>query len=93
MVCGRMSDYRKVEFTEHAKLKLRILRKHGFMIEENKVVETIIQPDKIILGRMGRLIAQKRLDKEHVLRVIYETEDDKLKVITLYPARRERYED
>ena len=43
-------------------------------------------------GYKDRLIAQKKIDDEHVIRVVHEKEREKILVITLYPARRSRYE-
>ena len=42
-------------------------------------------------GHSGRKIAQKRLNS-YVLRVIFEERDKEVVVITVYRARRERYE-
>jgi hypothetical protein len=39
-----------------------------------------------------RMIAQRRINERHVLRVIYRQEGEDLVVITFYPGRRERYE-
>ena len=52
-----MTSSGRVELTEHAKLKLRVLRRHGFVIREKDVVEAVIQSDRVVSGRMGRLIA------------------------------------
>ena len=43
-------------------------------------------------GYKGRMVAQKRLDERHVLRVVYEDKPEHILIITLYPGRRERYE-
>jgi len=39
------------------------------------------------------MIAQKVIDDEHVLRVVYEIEGDEIVIVTFYPGRRKRYED
>lgn len=83
----------KVVFTDHAKKKFRILKEHGFPVAKKIVVKTVKQPDSISKGRKGRLIAQKRLDVKHLLRVIYIKKEKKRIIITFYPARRDRYED
>jgi len=49
-------------------------------------------PDKIEEGYKTRLVAQRRIDDSHVVRVVYETGAGKLYVATVYPARRLRYE-
>jgi hypothetical protein len=54
--------------------------------------ETIKNPDSTDKGYMLRKIAQKVVDENHVLRVVYQESDSEIKIITLYPARRKRYE-
>ena len=44
------------------------------------------------LSETERLIAQKVIDKAHLIRVIYIREGDEIKVITFYPTKRQRYE-
>lgn len=83
---------KKVNFTNHARLKIDLLKKHGVEIEEDFVRKTVIKPDNIEEGYKGRLITQKELDEDHVLRVVYEEEADKIIIITLYPGRKKRYE-
>ena len=50
-------------------------------------------PDSVKEGRNNRMIAQRAVDKEHLLRVIYEKRRDDFVIVTFYLARRERYED
>jgi len=38
------------------------------------------------------LIAQRKLDKDHILRVIYEKNNDDILIITVYPGRSNRYD-
>ena len=83
----------KIVLTPHAVLKLGILKEHGFALSAEKVLDTVENPEKVAAGRKGRKIAQKVLDDTHVLRVVYEEKDDHIEVVTLYPARRNRYED
>lgn len=49
-----------------------------------------MNPDETIKGYKGCLIAHKLLN-EHVLRVVYMKIKEGLKVITVYPAKKERY--
>jgi hypothetical protein len=81
-----------VKFSDHAILKLKILQEHGVPIDLDLVKLTVCHPDNREPGYGGRKIAQRRLDAEHMLRVVYEEQGDDLVVITFYPARRERYE-
>ena len=48
-------------------------------------------PQRIAEGYKGRKIAQKELDLDHVLRVIYEEHANEIVIVTFYPGRKERY--
>jgi Txe/YoeB family toxin of Txe-Axe toxin-antitoxin module len=61
-------------------------------VRKEDVIKTVKEPEKVEKGRKGRMIAQRTIDVEHVLRVVYEKKDNEIVVITFYPARRERYE-
>lgn len=61
-------------------------------LSPEKIDEIIRFPDKIDKGYKDRLIAQKLMDDEHVLRVVYEEQADRILAITVYPGRRSRYE-
>ena len=63
----------------------------AYNVEERLVEEALRNPDREAAGYAGRFIAQKRLDG-YVLRVIYEKQGNAKVVITVYKARRERYE-
>ncbi|MCZ7358219.1 MAG: hypothetical protein O8C66_13835 [Candidatus Methanoperedens sp.] len=82
----------KIIFTDHAKVKFKILKQHGFEINEKQVKNIIENPDTKTKGRKDRLIVQGLVDDIHVIRVICEIESNNIKVITFYPTRRERYE-
>jgi hypothetical protein len=79
-----------INLSPHAKEKLKRLVQIG--VTEDKIVKTIRNPENLILGYFGRKIAQSRLTDELLLRVIYEETDNNILVITLYPAKRQRYE-
>ena len=49
-------------------------------------------PDLIDKSRLPLLIAQWKIDKTYVLRVVYKQEFGAIKVITFYPGRRKQYE-
>ena len=78
-------------FTKHARDKFRILRKHKFIVSEEKVLETLNRPDLIDYSRLPLFIAQKKFDRSHVLRVVYKKEQGNMKVITFYPGRLKNY--
>ncbi|MBN2374711.1 DUF4258 domain-containing protein [bacterium] len=83
---------KKIEFSKHAEMKIEMLKNHGILITMETVKDVVTSPDKINRGYKDRLIAQKGLDKEHVLRVVYEERPDSILIINMYPGRRERYE-
>ena len=72
--------------------KLQLLRERGFIITKDQVFDCLGKPDRISLGQKGRKIAQKQYDDTHVIRVVFAELDDIQRVITVYPARRDRYE-
>jgi len=83
---------RRVEFTDHAKRKFEILKRLGFSVSMRQVVGVVESPERVDVGWKGRFIASARLNREHVLRVVYEKVGDRKVVVTFYPARRERFE-
>ena len=83
---------KNIKHSDHLLLKLEILRSHGIDLSPEKIDEIIRFLDKIDRGYKDRLIAQKLMDDEHVLRVVYEEQADRILAITVYPGRRSRYE-
>jgi len=84
---------KNIIFSGHALLKMQILREHGFRVDEEFIRNVVKDPDKIEKGhKAARLVAQKGIDKDHVIRVVYEERTDHLLIITMYPGRRKRYE-
>jgi len=76
----------KIRITKHAKRRMKI-----YGISKREVVQALQEPNVLLDGHSGRKIAQKRLNS-YVLRVIFEERDKEVVVITVYRARRERYE-
>jgi hypothetical protein len=84
---------KKIKFSQHSLDKIRILKKHGIIVNKEVIKEIILKPQQLEKGYKGRLVAQGNFDKDRVLRIIYEElTKDKIIVITLYPGRKERYE-
>jgi len=83
---------REIKHSDHLLLKIEILKAHSIDLSVEKINDIIRFPDKIDKGYKDRLIAQKRMDDEHVLRVVYEEQADKIIAITVYSGRRSRYE-
>ena len=83
---------KEIRFSNHAQLKMEVLANHGVMIASSFVIETIRSPDKLEARDENKLIAQKRLDTNSVLRVVYREFSALIVIITIYPSRRSRYE-
>ena len=81
-----------IEFSKHALLKISVLEAHGIKISKEMIEDVVLFPDKTEKGYKDRLIAQKRYNDEHVLRVVYEKHPERIFIITVYPGRRSRYE-
>lgn len=81
-----------IEFSPHSLLKIEILKSHGLNITKEMAEDFIRNPDIIVEGYKGRLVAQRGIDDSHVVRVVYETRPEGLYVVTVYPGRRSRYE-
>ena len=81
-----------ITFTRHAEFKLLLLGKHGFRLSKRDVQEVLREPIRIRQGYAGRKIAEQPITNEHLLRVVFEESASEIKVITMYPARRNRYE-
>lgn len=63
-----------IHFTDHALMKIELLKTHGVIVSREIIEDTLRNPDIIDRGYKNRLIAQKRITQRHVLRVVYERE-------------------
>ena len=81
----------QIFYTKHAKEKFDILGKQSFLITKQQVENTIKNYEYLEKEKFPVLIAQKSLDKEYVLRVVFKEEFRVLKIITFYPARKQKY--
>lgn len=84
---------RAVVFTSHARKKIALLREYDFRLTAKEVEEIVLNPTHVRPGYEGRKIAEGNISERHLLRVVYEELPHELRVITLYPAKRGRYED
>ncbi|KXA88779.1 hypothetical protein AKJ66_02755 [candidate division MSBL1 archaeon SCGC-AAA259E22] len=75
-----------LRITNHAKMRMK---KYG--ISESSLRKGMENPDSVVDGHSGRRIAQRKFNN-HVLRIIFEKRKDKNVIVTVYKARRERYE-
>lgn len=82
---------KKIEFSQHALLKIEILESHGVTISTDLISETVRSPSLVEASGQGKFICQKRLNGI-VLRVVYQEYSDRILVITAYPGKRSRYE-
>jgi len=80
-----------VYFTKHAEQKFADLAELGFVVTREQVIETIHNPDSIDRA-IDPPIAQKVISKQHLLRVVFVEEDDKIVVVTFYPGAKKRYD-
>lgn len=83
----------KIIFSKHIiQDKIPLLAKRGFKINLKKIKDVINHPQHIDLeSDAPKIIVSKSYDAKHILRVVYKTEDDIIKVITIYPAEKGRY--
>lgn len=80
-------------FTKHAKDKFRILKTHKFPIPKSRVLKTVKKPEFLDFSRLPLIIAQSKIDKSHVLRVVYKKEGWNMVIVTFYPGRIKQYEE
>jgi hypothetical protein len=82
---------KEIRWSDHAKFKLKIFEQRKLEISSEKVIETLRSPDATFIEG-EKAIAQANLDERLVLRVIYREFNAFIVIITLYPAKRSRYE-
>ncbi|MBI4677445.1 MAG: hypothetical protein HY748_07670 [Elusimicrobia bacterium] len=82
----------KILWTKHARYKTEVLREHGFPIRETLVEEALKGRPRAEMRPSGEKIARMELDADHVLRIVFSESAEGRKIITIYPARRRRYE-
>ncbi len=84
---------KEIRFSDHAQLKIEVLASHEVTIDLDLVIETVRSPDRLETKEEGKLIAQKRLGENLLLRVVYREFNAFILIVTLYPGRRARYEE
>ena len=87
-----MTSGKPLRFSDHARAKIEILRRHGLALNEEQVTAVVGNPDAVFDSFSGRKVAQGPLDERRVLRVVYEVRVDRILVVTFYPGERKRYE-
>ena len=83
---------KEIRLSDHAKQKIEILANHEIALNLNLIIETVRSPDVLETGEDNKLIAQKCLNENLVLRVVCREFTAFILIITLYPGKRSRYE-
>lgn len=83
---------KKVGLSEHARYKIALLAALGVPVDEETVLKTATAPENVKAGYGGTSVAEAPLDEKRVLRVVFVEDADAVTVITVYPARRGRYD-
>lgn len=83
---------KEIRLSDHALFKMALLNERGMIINQEFIIETIRFPDIQEPGEGDKITAQKQLNENLVLRVVYREYEAFILVITLYPGRRSRYE-
>lgn len=73
------------DYTDHAEENIQERK-----LSKKVVEDAIINPEKVIEGRIGRRISQKIVGNK-LLKVIYEHEGNIYKIVTAYYTKLERY--
>lgn len=73
-----MSDFHKIVYTHHAREKLDLLARYGFPISEQQVEDTIRTPALVTEQSSDRLIAQKAISEQPLLRWCIESREKRL---------------
>lgn len=83
----------KIEFSWHVLNdtipKFKLL---GWNITKAKIRQTIKKPRWTGITKYDQPAAMSLMDEKHILRVVFNIEGDIIKVITVYIARRGKYE-
>lgn len=83
---------KEIRFSKYSQDKIEILARHGMTITKQFVIEILTNPDKIEIQEDSKRIVQKAFNDNLVIRVVYREFTAFILIITLYPARRNRYE-
>ena len=75
----------RILVTKHAEERL-----NRWSIDTKKLFETLLYPDGVLTGHRGRYIVHKRYGA-HIVRVIYEYENNLPVIVTVYYPSAKRY--
>lgn len=83
----------KIVFTKHVlEEKLPLMKALGWDITKSQIRQTIREPRWIGITRFGQSTAMSLVDEKHILRIVFEQENDIMRVITVHIARKGTYE-
>lgn len=72
-----------IYFTKYAEQKFHLLEKHKVFLDKDQVESAVKKPDKV--DKKGKYLSAKKNN----IKVVYQKEDDTLKIITFYPVSSE----
>lgn len=75
----------RLSFLWHAVSRMR-----RWQVPEERVIETLLFPEEVIVGHHGRFIAQRRYGT-HLVRAVYSYDDELPVVVTVYYPFWQRY--
>lgn len=82
----------RIVYTKHAKKKFKDLEKLGVIVKRKLVNQTITNPLEIdAVSDYPKKIASSKIDRKHILRVVYKEESGIIVIITFYPTKKGRY--
>lgn len=82
----------KIIYTKHAIDKFIELKRLGWAINKLKIKKVLQKPKWIGLSKHGQKTVMSLIGSNHILRIVFNIEDDIIKVITFHIAKRGRYE-
>lgn len=83
----------KIVFTGHVlREKIPLLKSLNWNITKAKIRQIVRKPKWRGTTKYGQPTAMGLVDKDHILRVVFEKEGGIIRVITIHIARRGRYE-
>jgi len=83
---------RPIRITDHALQRLEQERERGFDVSKELSIEILMRPFQVVPARDSRMFAQSPIDDRHLLRVLFEEENEGLVIITVYIGARRQYE-
>lgn len=81
-----------IVYTRHATEKLREKEPKRLGVTKTTIEKIVLKPEGLDMTDEPILIAMGILDDRHTLCVVYREEEDAVRIITFFPARKGRYE-